>query len=286
MLPRSFPGLGRAALVALALGALVGPTPGFAQNTAASELVLGAGDLGRDWSATVQVSPSGDPKTEFFVTYGNAAGRLIRDDVGVAASPQIADQLIANTREVVRAGGATITPVEDQGLGDGLAFQSTYSEGGNDAVSYMFRVHELYAVTGFEGPTGSDVAAQASQVARKQDAKLRAAVGSAVSGPSPTTAAPTASTDPHCQPGQRPAFGSNFADLSSQVGAAMGTPVSCEYADPAGSGDTLQATSTGLAIYRRGSGIPTFTNGSDHWALVGSSLVTWTGTSVDPPDEP
>jgi hypothetical protein len=87
----------------------------------------------------------------------------------------------------------------------------------------------------------------------------------------------------HCQPGQTPQFVFGFADLKAQLGEAMGSAVSCEYADPNGTGDTLQDTSTGLAFWRKSTNVPTFTDGATHWALTDSGLVTWTGASIDPP---
>jgi hypothetical protein len=65
----------------------------------------------------------------------------------------------------------------------------------------------------------------------------------------------------------------------------MGNPTSCTYSDPSGSGDTLQTTDTGLAVYRAQSGAWTFTNGADRWALVGATVVHWTGDALDPPDD-
>jgi hypothetical protein len=87
----------------------------------------------------------------------------------------------------------------------------------------------------------------------------------------------------HCQLGQSPDFVFGFADLKSQLGDAMGDPVSCEYADPNGTGDTLQDTSKGLAFWRKSTNTPTFTDGGTHWALAASGLVSWTGASIDPP---
>jgi hypothetical protein len=70
--------------------------------------------------------------------------------------------------------------------------------------------------------------------------------------------------------------------LTEQLGETMGDPIEC--AHPAGdSDDTLQQTSTGLALLRATTGAPTFTDGTNHWALIASGLVTWTGASLDPP---
>jgi hypothetical protein len=87
----------------------------------------------------------------------------------------------------------------------------------------------------------------------------------------------------HCQPGQSPQFVFGFANLKALLGDAMGDPVSCEYADPNGTGDTLQDTSAGLAFWRKSTNTPTFTDGATHWGLTASGLVNWTGASIDPP---
>ncbi len=63
----------------------------------------------------------------------------------------------------------------------------------------------------------------------------------------------------------------------------MGTPTTCEYADPAGTGDVHQDTTTGLAFWRKSTNTPTFTNGFDHWALTEQGITYWTGSTVDPP---
>jgi hypothetical protein len=62
----------------------------------------------------------------------------------------------------------------------------------------------------------------------------------------------------------------------------MGEPTECEHSQNA-SGDSVQRTSTGLAYWRKGSNVPAFTTGTEHWALLDGELVAWTGTSVDPP---
>jgi Peptidase family M23 len=86
-----------------------------------------------------------------------------------------------------------------------------------------------------------------------------------------------------CGPGVKPTFSFGFADLKAQLGDAMGDPISCEFADPAGSGDIQQQTSKGLAFWRRSTNTPTFTNGNDHWGHTPGGWVQWVGPSVDPP---
>jgi hypothetical protein len=92
-----------------------------------------------------------------------------------------------------------------------------------------------------------------------------------------------AQTAQGCQSGQTPQFTFGFADLKGQIGDAMGDPVTCEFADPKGTGDIQQRTTTGLAFWRKSTNTPTFTDGFDHWAQTPDGWVTWTGASVDPP---
>jgi hypothetical protein len=63
----------------------------------------------------------------------------------------------------------------------------------------------------------------------------------------------------------------------------MGQAVTCEYADPSGTGDVEQQTTAGLAFWRKATNTPTFTDGGTHWALTAGGLVSWSGGSVDPP---
>jgi hypothetical protein len=86
---------------------------------------------------------------------------------------------------------------------------------------------------------------------------------------------------PVCDP-KSPIYVYGFADLRLRVGAKMGEPLECEHAVHP-SGDTNQRTSTGVAYYRKGVNIPTFTNGWEHWALTKDGLLYWTGDVVDPP---
>jgi hypothetical protein len=55
------------------------------------------------------------------------------------------------------------------------------------------------------------------------------------------------------------------------------------FADPNGSGDMHQLTTSGLAFWRESTNMPTFTNGSQHWGRTAAGWVEWTGTSIDPP---
>ena len=87
---------------------------------------------------------------------------------------------------------------------------------------------------------------------------------------------------PFCPPGEVPAFAAGFAALSELLGERMGRPLECEHPDPA-SGDLLQKTTTGLAVYRWCTNTPTFAAGADHWALTPAGPLRWSGPSVDPP---
>lgn len=88
---------------------------------------------------------------------------------------------------------------------------------------------------------------------------------------------------PFCPVGVSPAFGGGFAALKAKLGAVMGDPIECEHSDGP-DGDVLQRTTTGLGIWRRASNTPTFTDGSQRWALVSDNVVTWQGSRLDPPN--
>jgi hypothetical protein len=94
---------------------------------------------------------------------------------------------------------------------------------------------------------------------------------------------PRAAATAGCQ-ADHPTFQYGFAALKQQLGPAMGDPLECERAIHV-SGDTRQRTTTGYAYYRTAVNVPTFTNGSDHWALTSGGLEHWTGVVVDPPGD-
>jgi len=87
---------------------------------------------------------------------------------------------------------------------------------------------------------------------------------------------------PFCGDDQSPEWLDAFAPLSAQLGDTMGQPVECPH-QATDSQDTLQQTSTGLAVLRATSGVPTFTDGTTRWALTSGGLVSWSGPSLDPP---
>jgi len=104
-------------------------------------------------------------------------------------------------------------------------------------------------------------------------------VSDAQSNAASATGAPAAA---FCSPGESPAFSMGVADLKQVVGDAMGSPVECEHL-AADSGDSIQETTTGLAVFNRATNTATFTDGWRHWALTQAGLVTWEGTQADPP---
>jgi hypothetical protein len=85
-----------------------------------------------------------------------------------------------------------------------------------------------------------------------------------------------------CAPGSAPTFVQGFAQLKARLGDVMGDPIECEHTDGT-SGDVLQQTTTGLSFWRKSTNTATFTDGYRHWALTSRGLLTWEGTSVDPP---
>jgi hypothetical protein len=86
-----------------------------------------------------------------------------------------------------------------------------------------------------------------------------------------------------CEPGQSPTYTFGFADLKARIGDAMGSPLTCEFADPNGTGDVHQETSKGLAFWRKSTNTPTFTDGFTHWGHTAQGWAMWTGSSIDPP---
>ena len=72
-----------------------------------------------------------------------------------------------------------------------------------------------------------------------------------------------------------------FAELKRQIGDQMGVALECEHFDSA-TGDTLQQTTSGLAVYRS-DGTLRFTDGWRHWALDAGGMVQWMGADAEPP---
>jgi hypothetical protein len=91
---------------------------------------------------------------------------------------------------------------------------------------------------------------------------------------------------PGCSADATPAWAASFTDLHEQLGDVMGSPVGCAVVDA--EGDTVQVTTTGIAIYHP-SGMALFASGDQHWALSADGLETWTGNwhnGFDPPVSP
>ncbi len=81
-------------------------------------------------------------------------------------------------------------------------------------------------------------------------------------------------------------FAPDFAPLEQQIGAVMGDPSGCARVD--GDGNTIQVSSTGLAV-RRADGMLVFASGEEHWALTDAGLQEWTGNwhnGIYPPVTP
>jgi hypothetical protein len=87
--------------------------------------------------------------------------------------------------------------------------------------------------------------------------------------------------EPWCPAGQAPTFQFGFGALAQAIGDVMGDPVECEHGEDA-SVNTLQATTTGIALYYWCTNTPSFTRGQEHWILTAEGVEHWTG-EADPP---
>ena len=106
--------------------------------------------------------------------------------------------------------------------------------------------------------------------------------GPTPSPPDPTpTPEPPVARFPFCAPGEQPTFVHGFAVLKQRLGPTMGEPLECEHGNP-GNGDTLQATTAGLAVYDRATNTPRFTDGWRSWALTPTGLLAWEGPDAPP----
>jgi hypothetical protein len=298
-------------IAALAL-TLASPPVGHAQQpinaqpVTAQSIALTPAEIGPEWTTSRQGARTVDGTEVFEAVYMTPTGRTLRVTTAVARSAELAEAIISFLRYELQDEGATIVSVQDQGFGDGRAFKAQGTDGKTMLVSYLFRVRNLLTAVDYQGAaSANDVQSQAVALARKQEAKLFAtfapptqptptALPTAVPTPAPTsipTPAPVVASaavaapagEPYCRAGEQPQFRFGFAGLQAQLGPRMGSPTSCEYDDPAGSGDTLQNTSTGLGIYRLRTNTPTFTTGFEHWAITSAGMVYWTGDSIDPP---
>jgi hypothetical protein len=103
--------------------------------------------------------------------------------------------------------------------------------------------------------------------------------GAVARGGRVTLPAPVA---PFCLPDQTPVFLFGFKALAEELGDRMGQPIECEHGDR-NTGDSLQRTTRGLAVYRQCTNTPMFSAGETHWALTASGVVEWSGPRPDPP---
>src|SRR5689334_22386354 len=95
-----FPQLRRGVAALALLGLALSPSLASADTLQASNLTLSASDLGPGWSSQEQFSVLGDPKTDYLIAFSNGNGRRTIDEVGIAPSSEMADQLIVQTREM------------------------------------------------------------------------------------------------------------------------------------------------------------------------------------------
>jgi hypothetical protein len=102
---------------------------------------------------------------------------------------------------------------------------------------------------------------------------------------SPALKPGTPQAAPWCLAGQVPSFQFGFGALAQQIGTAMGSPTECEHGDDS-SENTLQATTTGLAVYDWCTNTPGFTSGPDHWILTPQGMEHWTDDSSAPAPMP
>jgi hypothetical protein len=129
-------------------------------------------------------------------------------------------------------------------------------------------VEVVLELTGRRAPAPSIDAQSPAQAAARATATPRPRP-SATPAPSPTPAA-------FCSAGESARFAADFAKLKQELGATMGDPRECEHVDTT-SGNTLQLTTTGLALQEKGSGLLQFSDGYRHWALTSKGVVQWVG---------
>lgn len=92
---------------------------------------------------------------------------------------------------------------------------------------------------------------------------------------------PPVAAAPFCAPGVQPQFQLGFATLNERLPGVMGKAVECEHAED-GTGNVVQATTRGLAVFEKDSGRLRFTDGYNHWAIVGDEVRTWAGDEPAP----
>jgi len=90
---------------------------------------------------------------------------------------------------------------------------------------------------------------------------------------------------PYCLPGQVPAFEPGLSELNDQIGGLLGEPLECLHPDQ-DSGDSIQVTSTGLAVIQARTNLPGFVSGEEHWQLTPQGVVYWTEPAAVPAPPP
>ena len=150
--------------------------------------------------------------------------------------------------------------------------------GGRSSDGVPFSLPDGMLLEGVDLPFTGAVGENAGATLVSTNALASAPAASTVS--SPVAAVPGGT---RCGRGVSPRFTLGFAELKTRLGDAMGDPLTCEFADPSGSGDMHQLTTSGLAFWRKSTNTPTFTNGSEHWGRTATGWVEWSGTSIDPP---
>ncbi len=86
---------------------------------------------------------------------------------------------------------------------------------------------------------------------------------------------------PWCGVGEVPTFQFGFGDVAQAIGNVMGVPTECEHGEDS-SDNTLQATTTGVAVYYWCTNTPSFTRGQEHWMLTPEGVEHWTGDANSP----
>jgi hypothetical protein len=89
------------------------------------------------------------------------------------------------------------------------------------------------------------------------------------------------SAAPNCSPRAALTFDPGLLELKAKLGDFMGDPLECASTNPA-NGDVIQHTTAGLAFVRKSTGMPTFTDGRQHWGLR-DYLIKWGTGTPDPP---
>jgi hypothetical protein len=158
-------------------------------------------------------------------------------------------------------------------------------EGGRSSTPVPFGLPDGLLLDGQDLAATGAANEYASIVLTSSNLSAPPPVGGATAPVSPRSgrAAPPEQSGNRCGVGGTPRFTLGFATLKARLGDAMGEPLTCEFADPNGTGDVHQQTTRGLAFWRKSTNTPTFTNGSDHWGYTSAGWVEWKGTSIDPP---